>query len=153
MNTNDYRLVIFCFCLFSFEACKQEISNTPNSPVLDMVAVADFDEGEADFSQVLLKLQLLHTNTDILKYGIHTPEEHQQRLYYYRSHFKEDVFLMSGADTIPCYDVHAERMYMDLPYINFILTFGRRLSQGDKLLIHDIVFSHQTAILDIITKN
>lgn len=135
--------------MFGFIACKQDAAPAAQMPVLDMVAIADFDSEPSGFSQVLLKLQLLNTRADILKYGIHTPEQHQERLYYYRTQFREDVFLVSGADTIPCYDLHAERLYMDLPYMNFVLTFERPLEQGDQLLIHDIVFTQETVLLNI----
>lgn len=135
--------------MFGFTGCKQDAASAAQMPVLDMVAIADFDSEPTGFSQVLLKLQLLNTRADILKYGIHTPEQHQERLHYYRTQFKEDVFLVSGADTIPCYDLHAERLYMDLPYMNFVLTFERPLKQGDQLLIHDIVYTQETALLNI----
>lgn len=141
--------IMYLCLLLGFAACKQETAQVVQPPALDMAALADFDSEHTGFGQVLLKLHLLNTRADILKYGIHTPEEHQERLYYYRTHFKDDVFLLSGADTIPCYDLRAERMYMDLPYMNFILTFERPMSDGDKLLIQDIVYTQQTAILNI----
>lgn len=118
-------------------------------PVLDFVALADFEDAPAGFSQVLLRMQLLHTRADILKHGLSTPEEHQARLAYFRTQFREDVFLVSGADTIPCYDAHAERLYMDLPYMNFILTFNHPIAQGDELLVRDVVYSGQTVLATI----
>lgn len=135
--------------MFGFTGCQQNATPAAQMPVMDMVAIADFDSEPTGFSQVLLKLQLLNTRADILKYGIHTPEQHQERLHYYRTQFSEDVFLVSGADTIPCYDLHAERLYMDLPYMNFVLTFERPLTQGDQLLIHEIVFTQETVLLNI----
>lgn len=134
--------------MLGLASCKQAPADTVQPPVLDMIAVAYFGTG-ADFSQVLLKLQLLNTRSDILKFGVGSPEAHQARLNYYRAHFKDDIFLVSGADTIPCYDVHAERLYMDLPYMNFILAFNHPLSEGDKLLINEVVYSQQSVILDI----
>lgn len=146
----EHLIGALCLCLLpGLTACKQDAPADGQAPVLDMVALADFELEDAGFSQVLLKLQLLHTRSDILKYGIHTPEEHQERLQYYRAQFKEDVYLVSGADTLPCYDLHAERLYMDLPYMNFILTFNHPVSRGDKLLVNDIVYTQQTVLLDI----
>jgi hypothetical protein len=139
--------LLICVML-GLASCKQAPADTAQPPVLDMIAVADFDTG-ADFSQVLLKLQLLHTRADILKFGIRSPEEHQARINYYRDHFKNEIFLVSGADTLPCYDVHAERLYMDLPYMNFILAFNHPVSRGDELLIHDIVYSNQSVLVAI----
>lgn len=145
----EHRLGTLCL-LLSLAACQQDAPPVVQTPVLDMAAVADLESSEdGAVGQVLLKLQLLNTRTDILKYGIHTPEEHQERLQYYRTQFKEDVNLVSGADTLPCYDLHTERMYMDLPYMNFILTFNHPISPGDRLLISDIVYTRQTVLLDI----
>ncbi len=148
-----HQIGLLCLCLLpGLKACKQDAPPAAQTPALDMVAVADFESEDTGFSQVLLKLVLLHTHTDILKHGIRTPEEHQERLQYYRTQFKEDVYLVSGADTLPCYDLHAERLYMDLPYMNFILTFNHPVSRGDKLLISDIVYTQQTVLIDINSK-
>lgn len=149
---NNSMIPISVAVLLYCAGCSQRVESPISEelvPVLDFVAVADIEEETSDLGEVLLRLQLLHTRTDILKYGINSPEEHQQRLSYYRTHFKEDIFLVSDTDTIPCHDVHAERLYMDLPYMNFILTFNRRLANGDKLLINDVIYSQHTVILDI----
>ena len=106
----EHLIGALCLCLLpGLTACKQDAPADGQAPVLDMVALADFESEDAGFSQVLLKFQLLDTRSDILKYDIHTPEEHQERLQYYRAQFKEDVYLVSGADTIPCYDAHSLR--------------------------------------------
>ena len=118
-------------------------------PVIDFTALTDFEGNPQDFSQVLLRIELLHTRADILKHGLSTPEEHQARLEYYRTQFREDVYLVSGIDTIPCYDAHAERLYMDMPYMHFILTFNHAVALGNELLIKDVIYSGQTLLTAI----
>lgn len=144
-------LLVMCGVLVMLGCIAKQEPAAPNvpEPVIDFKALADLQESGADFSQVLLRVELLNTHTDILKYGISSPEAHQARLSYYRTDFKNDVFLVAGIDTIPCYDVHAERMYMDLPYMNFILTFNHSLSNNDELLIHDVVYSNKTIFVTI----
>jgi hypothetical protein len=112
-------------------------------------ALATFEQTDSEFNQVLLRLQLLNTNTDILKYGLSTPEEHQARLSYYLFGFKNDLSLISSGDTIPCYDAHFERTYMDLPYMNFILTFHHGVKEGDELMIHEGVYTQQHLVFTI----
>lgn len=122
----------------------EQVRTVAEEPVINFVALADFQAPAAEFSQVLLKIELLHSKADLLKHGISTPEEHQARLNYYRAQFKDDVYLLSARDSFPCYDVHAERMYMDLPYMNFILTFNHQLTTSDELLINDIIYSNKS---------
>jgi len=122
-------------------------SNDPN-PKLDIRALAEFGQ-ENEFSQVLLRMQLLNSHADLLKHGLSTPEEHQNRLSYYLFGFKDDVALISQGDTIPCYDLHFERTYMDLPYMNFILTFHHSVQEGDEILLYEGIYTQQTLVFSI----
>ena len=129
-------------------AAKTDHGGRPE-PVIDLKAKADLQDSYSDFNQVLLRIEMLHTHADITKYGISTPEEHQSRLSYYRTAFKDDIYLIDQNDTIPCFDVHAERLYMDLPYMNFVLTFNHKLSEGDELMIRDVVYSNKILLVTI----
>lgn len=145
------RVVFILICISSFflmSGCNGDDDQNAlrREPVLDIRALADFAEADAEFNQVLLRMQMLHTNADILKRGLQTPEEHQHRLSYYLFGFKNDITLISGTDTIPCYDLHMERTYMDLPYMNFILTFNHAIKEGDEVLVNDIVYTQQMLI-------
>lgn len=124
-------------------------SSSSKEPIVDFRAIASLSDDVSEFSSVLIKIRLLNSNTDILKFGISTPEEHQSRLNYYRVDFKYDVKLISQGDTIPCYDLHAERLYMDLPYMNFIATFHHPVSAEDEIMIHDVVYTSKDVFVAI----
>jgi|WetSurMetagenome_2_1015567.scaffolds.fasta_scaffold75980_2 hypothetical protein len=148
--------LLYMLGMFTFISCAAKTDTSTaerNEPVIDFKAIADLRDTVSAFSQIVLRLELLHTHTDILKYGISTPEEHQARLNYYRVNFKNDIFLIATGDTIPCYDVHQERLYMDLPYMNFILTFNHHFSKEDELQINDVVYSHKTLLVAIEPKS
>jgi hypothetical protein len=92
-------------------------------PVFDLEVLAI--DHQPDHHQLLLRLQLLHYPGDMLRFGLTTVPEHQARLEYYTLAFKEDLFLLAGRDTISCLDSHFERLHMDSPYRDFILTFPK----------------------------
>ncbi len=118
-------------------------------PEINFSALSDLSDSTTQFSQVILRIELLNTSADILKYGLHRPEEHQQRLSYYLFGFKNDVSLISRGDTIPCYDLLFERTYMDLPYMNFILTFNHDVKAGDEVMIHDTEYTKQNIFVTV----
>jgi hypothetical protein len=128
-------------------ACQSDSSQSAiatSGPAIDFDAVYVENEVPGDYVQVLLKMSLMNQQGDILKYGLSMPEQHQQRLQYYMQDFKNNIQLISGRDTIPCLDSHFERLNMDLPYRNFILTFQRPFIQAsDQLLIGDPIFTQQ----------
>lgn len=135
--------LLWLSCLMLSCSSKSDQLAMEKEPTIDFRALADFSDTPSEFSQVLLRIQLLNTNADILKHGLATPEEHQRRLSYFLLGFKNDISLISHSDTIPCYDLHMERTYMDLPYMNFILTFNHRVSSGNELMIKDLEYSKQ----------
>ena len=119
-------------------------------PTLDYAAFFVEEETAAEYCQVLLKMSLKQYRGDILKFGLSSPAAHQERLNYFIRDFKESIALVSGSDTFPCVDSHLERLHMDLPYRNFILTFKRSsLTDQDYLLIKDTEYSHQQIKLSI----
>ncbi|MBK6861532.1 MAG: hypothetical protein IPG95_14780 [Saprospiraceae bacterium] len=117
-------LIIISICYVQIGCKKNQLSSikSDKQTLIDFRALADLEDTTSEFSQVILRMELFKTHSDILKHNIGTPEEHQKRINYYITEFKNDIFLISANDTIACYDAHAERLYIDLPYMNFILT-------------------------------
>lgn len=128
-------------------ACQPDNSPSTTSaatPAIDFDAVYVENDGQGEYVQVLLKMSLMNYPGDILKFGLSSPEQHQQRLQYYMQDFKNNIRLISGTDTILCLDSHFERLNMDLPYRNFILTFQQpSIEAADQLLISDLIFTQQ----------
>lgn len=153
MIKNRILLIISSFIVAFTIGCGPDTSalsfSGSKEPVIDFRALTSLSGEVSDFNQVLIKIRLLNSNADILKFGISTPEEHQSRLNYYRVDFKYDVKLISNGDTIPCYDLHAERLYMDLPYMNFIATFHHSISTQDEIMIHDMVYTSKDVFVGI----
>ncbi len=152
LRINLYGAFVIGVLLHANMACSTKTDSASEelrTPVIDFKAMTDLENQNADFNQILLRVELLNTHADILKFGISTPEQHQGRLNYYRVDFKNDVFLVTHNDTVPCYDLHAERLYMDLPYMNFVLTFNHTLSSNDELLINDVVYSNKALLVKI----
>jgi len=145
----SFSIILYMLVLVGCSTKTDSAQAMEKEPLLNFVAVADLQDTLSEFSQVLLKIELLNTKEDILKHGINTPDEHQARLNYYRTKFKNDIYLISHKDTIACYDVHAERLFMDLPYMNFILTFNHHVADKDLLQINDIVYSNKSVLVDI----
>ncbi len=149
-KNNGFYMMLMAIGMLS--SCSSEVESnltTVNEPLIDFKALSDFDSNNGGFNQIFLRIQLLNSGTDILKYGINTPAEHQSRLNYYRTEFKNDVFILSGKDTVPCYDLHAERLYMDIPYMNFILTFQHKISPEDIVMINEFVFTNRSILIEI----
>lgn len=141
--------VLTCFALFGC-SISQEIQN----PRVDFHAKFFQPEQTNEPTQILFRISLLNTNADLLKYGLSEPTMHQERIAYYINGFKEHIHLISKGDTIPCVDSHFERLQMDVPYRNFILTFpSQDVDEDTVLLIEDIVFSNNLVQVSIENEN
>lgn len=146
-------LVLVLFIGLSFSSCQEEkvtaIANN-ESPNIDFNAIILEDPKSTGQVQVLLKISLDNYTGDLIKYGISKPEIHQNRLKYFISDFKKEITLVSGDKQIECIDSHMERLHMDLPYRNFILTFlHKEFKEGDYLKINDHIYSNKTIELTI----
>jgi hypothetical protein len=140
--------LLIAFGIYSFVSANSEDTNGTEISI-DFDAYSPDQEGSEVF-QVLLKMSLTNYSGDVLKYGLESPEQHQQRLNYYISEFSKDIFLVSESDTLQCIDSHFERTYMDAPKRNFILNFNASNSEKfNKLLIVDQVYSGRVLELDI----
>ena len=136
-------LISFTTLLLFMTNCTDSVEEKALIPTLNMEARLLNADEKSQLSQIVLKMQLENYSGDLLKFGISEIEAHQLRLAYYTSQFKKDILLVNGDDTIPCLDSHFERLHMDLPYRNFILTFGQKMgSQNSKLIIDDHQFSN-----------
>lgn len=116
------KITLLVLLALTFGSCKKEQEpRTTKVPELDIQAIMADQQG--GLIQVLLRLELLNYHGDLLKYGLSDVAAHQERLRYYQLSLKKDLYLLTKTDTIPCLDSHLERINMDAPYRNFILTF------------------------------
>lgn len=131
--------------------------NTTAKKINEHVTI-DFDARQAEGSNneevnpasVILRIQLMGSKADLIKYGLNTSQEQHQRQEYYILNFTRDIYLISGTDTIACNDSHMEQLYMDLPYRTFILNFGEHaIKEQDEILVMDKIFSNQALLVSI----
>lgn len=129
---------LLCVLPFLWGGCERS-SNAQNNgaePVFDITVLSS--ERLGSHQQLLLRLQLLQYGGDMIRFGLSMVPEHQERLRYYLQDFKTDVWLVSARDTIPCLDSHLERLHMDSPYRDFILTFPNNSNlQPTHLVVYD----------------
>lgn len=147
--------MLFVSLLSLASNCRTEAKKENGGITIDFDARIPETESveDANKSIVLLRIKLMNTKEDLIKYGLSTSQEQRKRQEYYILNFTRDIYLISGVDTISCIDSHMEQLYMDLPYRTFILNFGEHaVKEKDKLLILDKVFSNN-ALLVSINKN
>ncbi len=151
-NRMSIQVCILYFLIWS--ACGVSDSRPKqHPPKIDFDGVAIENPETLGQLQIMLRMSLKNYDGDILKYGLNESQAHQERIQYYLSEFKKDLFLVTKADTISPLDVIFERPQMDLPYRNFILTFNHAsLENQDRLRINDPVYS-QKIIETTIRKN
>ena len=140
--------------LFGSLGCMQDkaAEGSAGRPLFDMEVQTIEQLGS--HQQLLLRLQLLHYGGDLLRFGLRTVSEHQERLRYYTQDFRQDVRLVSGGDTLACVDSHFERLYMDAPYRDFVLTFpGRAPVDPTYLILYDRQFTGELLQLKLPEKN
>lgn len=75
------------------------------------------------FSTYILRVEREDGKYDPLQLHAPTPEDYADRLKYYTYGFSHDVYIVHGADTIPCAFQHLENIHGVSPYINQILSF------------------------------
>ncbi len=132
--------------------CRTEAKKKDAPVTIDFDARMPGRDGmdEVNSSSVILRVLLVGSKADLIKYGLSTSQEQHQRQEYYILNFTRDIYLISGTDTIPCNDSHMEQLYMDLPYRTFILNFGEHaIKEQDEILVMDKVFSNKTLQVSI----
>ncbi len=70
-----------------------------------------------------LKLSL--ENQDLLKHGVTSPQEYQERLYYFSFDFQNDIQLFQGDTSYSCKLFHFERSYNLTTDKSFVLGFDK----------------------------
>lgn len=60
---------------------------------------------------------------ELIKSGLTSRGEYDQRLMYYSFEMQKDIQLISGTDTIPCSMLHYERTFNISPKANFMIGF------------------------------
>ena len=81
---------------------------------------------------------------ELLKSGVESPEEYQERIEYCSFYIQNDLFLIDGTDTLPCRMSHFERTYGISPKAKFTLLFDsvkgsgkqKKSSTQDKTLVY-----------------
>lgn len=82
--------------------------------------------------------------------GAHSEQEYQRRLGYFTFDMQEDLYLLHGADTLPCTLFQFVRNYDIAPYVEFALGFKK---DPKTTINQDITFVFEDRILGIgITK-
>lgn len=151
MKNRTLLILIGLVYIWIYTACGSENPYQPETyPSIDYDALYIAEEQPGNYIQIILRMSLKNHKGDIIKFGLSSPEEHQERLHYFFQEFKNDINLISNQDTIGCIDAHFERLHMDLPYRNFILTFKESgFNVNDYLLINDQTYSNQLLKLSI----
>ncbi len=84
-------------------------------------------------------------HVEILKKDIQTEQEYYQRLEYYTNIIQQDLFLVSGGDTIPCKYSLFERNYGSSPNSILLVGFDATNQKEDD----DIFFIYDDHVLGI----
>lgn len=90
-----------------------------------------------------LKIEIKDGQGELLKYGLTSTEQYQERINYFSFGMQKDIQLVDGNDTLPCLLYHYERVYDVAPYGTFILGFakGKNDNAGKTLLLFDKGFN------------
>lgn len=81
------------------------------------------------------------SSQDLLHYQTANMRQYQEKIYYYSFPFQKDIYLVQGADTLPCALYHFARDHGLSPQIQFALAFEQRNSKQDmQLVINEKVF-------------
>jgi hypothetical protein len=89
-----------------------------------------------------LRIEVENGQEELLKHNLASAEQYDKRVKYYSFGLQNDVFLVNGADTLPCVMTHFERAFDIAPYATFQLAFPKQKdSTSDKIIIvHDKIF-------------
>ena len=86
---------------------------------------------------IIMKVFTLDGKSSPLSQGINNESEYYNRVGYLNSDVKNDIFLVSGEDTIPCIIHHFERTYNMTNYLTLIFAFDKKnIKTNNPLDIH-----------------
>jgi hypothetical protein len=95
-----------------------------------------------DLDYFKLTIEKENVQGELLKDGIRSPAEYEDRLKYYSFGFQNDIQMVSANDTLACSMCHFERSFDISPTTNFLIAFPKSAeSNSDKtIIINDRVF-------------
>jgi len=91
-----------------------------------------------------LTIKMKSGEGELLKQGLASVEQYDQRVKYFAFAMQNDIQLVEGNDTLPCSLFHFERAYDITPQATFLLGFpvNENTSKEDKtLIIYDKTFN------------
>lgn len=106
-------------------------------------------DSEGYFSHYLLRIERLDGQHDPIRYRLTAEDDYSMRLQYYAHAFTNDVYILSGTDTIPCAFHHLEPSYGIAPYVTQVLSFewnkaetqsAARLVVFDRLVMSEPIY-------------
>lgn len=90
------------------------------------------------YQYINLRLDSKDQKTEALKVGLQSQQQYYERLQYLTTLIPEDVYLIDGADTLPCKLHHYERTYKMTSFSDITLVFENKNKQtNDKILVFD----------------
>ncbi|MCD6067123.1 MAG: hypothetical protein K0S33_1949 [Bacteroidetes bacterium] len=96
--------------------------------------------GQQQYLQFRLRIAS-ENNPDVLKEQAHDEAEYNAQRDYYENGLADDVFVVSGKDTLTCLMHHMERNYNALPYAEILFAFEPGDRKSDcYLVLNDKVF-------------
>jgi hypothetical protein len=92
----------------------------------------------SDMEYYDLKIMITNGEGELLKYGISSPQDYNERVKYYAFQMQNDISMVENGDTIPCGLYHFERAYDVSPFSTFLLGFKKSKKEkvdGEKTII------------------
>jgi hypothetical protein len=123
-----------CSYIACLESAKADISDTILRRKLSELEGMEYID---------LKIELEGGQGELLKHDLHSAKQYDERITYFSFGMQKDIFLVAGADTIPCGLYHFERAYDVTPYSVFLLGFATRpgsMKTDRTLVFHDNTF-------------
>ncbi|MGP8217331.1 MAG: hypothetical protein ACLQQ4_17315 [Bacteroidia bacterium] len=90
-----------------------------------------------------LKIALKDGKEELLRYGISSASDYDDRVNYFSFGMQQDLQLVESGDTLPCLLFHYERIFGLAPYATFSLAFakGKNVNADKTLILFDHVFN------------
>jgi hypothetical protein len=83
----------------------------------------------------IFKIGTISGNNEFLKQGVVSEQEYFDRIQYFISMVQNDIYLVSGLDTLPCKMHHFERTFSINSFDNIVLGFDADQKKVDKTVI------------------
>ena len=119
------------------------IANEIKENVISKTVYKKMQEELSGMQYFDLRIEIEKMNGELLKYGLSTEAEYEERVNYLAFTIKDDIKLIDGSDTLNCVLHHFERVYDIVPYATILLGFknyGNDLMHEKTLMYHDKLF-------------